>query len=85
MTSLRILAAVAAAFPLALIASPATASAGQGHYEWRPAPLVGPRGPLLAPQRVWVADEDQHLAHAGRDCPMMQKAAADCMISRKAG
>lgn len=46
-----------------------------GHYEWRSTPSFGPRAPLPARTRVWVADAQQ----AQCDCAMMRTAMADCM------
>lgn len=44
-----------------------------GHYEWRATPSSGPRAPLPARTRVWVADAQQH---AQCDCAMMRTAIA---------
>ncbi len=61
-----VVAAVTAAFSFAGAASAAPADVSTGHYEWRAAPSYGPRAPLAAPQRVWVAD-----SMAQTDCLMM--------------
>ncbi len=78
-----VVAAVVAAFSFAGAASAAPADASTGHYEWRAASQHGPRAPLTAPQRVWVAD-----SMALADCPMMHgenAAACRAMMPGKAG
>jgi hypothetical protein len=78
-----VVAAVVAAFSFAGAASAAPADASTGHYEWRAASQHGPRAPLAAPQRVWVADR-----MAQTDCPMMHgenAAACRAMMPGKAG
>jgi hypothetical protein len=69
-------AALAAATILPAAAQAADQPATSGHYEWRVQPQFGPRAPLAAPRRVWVADSTQA---ASRDCPMMATHHADCM------
>lgn len=56
----------------ALAGSAATTVPEQGHFEWRNTASAGPRAPLTAPQRVWVAtgSDTGHMA-ACDDCPMM--------------
>ncbi len=87
MNSLRFVAATFAALSLAGAAGAAFAQApagtSAGHYEWRSVPQYGPRAPLTAPQRVWVAD-----GMAQADCPMMRDenaAACRAMMPGKAG
>ncbi|AOH87116.1 hypothetical protein AWL63_23360 (plasmid) [Sphingomonas panacis] len=78
-----VVAAVAAAFSFAGAASAAPADGSTGHYEWRQAPSYGPRAPLAAPRRVWVAG-----SMAQTDCPMMHgdnAAACRAMMPGKAG
>lgn len=47
-----------------------------GHWEWRSGPSYGPRAPVTAPRRVWVADAAQT---AACDCAMMKQASDTCM------
>lgn len=71
-------AAMAAALASSASAIPAfadTAAPSQtGHFEWRAQPSYGPRAPLRAPVRMWVADASPMAA--GCDCPMMRGAQA---------
>jgi hypothetical protein len=79
-----VVAAVAAAFSFAGAAlAHIPVDTSTGHYEWRSAPQHGPRAPLAAPQRVWVADDV-----AQTDFPMMHRenaAACRAMMPGKAG
>jgi len=77
-------AAMAAALASSASAVPAfadtTPSSQTGHFEWRTQPSYGPRAPMRAPVRVWVAAAKPMAA--GCDCPMMrgsQAQASDCM------
>lgn len=74
---------LAAAFGAALLAPVAAMAAdapqsNAGHYERRSIQQVGPRAPIAAQHRVWVANGQQV---AGCDCDMMKMTAADCMTS----
>lgn len=69
-------AALAAASILPAAAQAADQPAASGHYEWRAQPQFGPRAPLAAPRRVWVADATQA---ASCDCAMMATHATGCM------
>ena len=78
-----VVAAVVAAFAFAGAANAAPADASTGHHESHQAPSYGPRAPLAAPQRVWVAD-----SRAQTNCPMMHgenAAACRAMMPGKAG
>lgn len=39
---------------------PHAATNGGGHWEWQSTTSYGPRAPLPAPHRVWVADSPAH-------------------------
>lgn len=75
-------AAAAATFLLSSTGATAFAANGQpaptgGHFEWRSQPNYGPRSPMRAPLRVWVADPK---AMAASNCAMMSGVSvADCM------
>lgn len=69
----------------AAVVAVSTASASQaasqnpsqaGHWEWRSGPSYGPRAPIPASRRVWVADAAQA---ASCDCAMMKQASNTCM------
>ncbi len=74
-------AALAAATILPAAAQAADQSAPvSGHYEWRVQPQFGPRAPLAAPRRVWIADG---VEAASCDCAMMAAHRADCMAASR--
>jgi len=78
-----VVAAMAAAYSFAGAALAHAPADTTGHYEWRATPQYGPRAPLAAPQRVWVADST-----AQTDCPMIygeNAAACRAMMPGKAG
>lgn len=81
MSTFTIRAAMMAALALGVTSTSAFASTvslmAGGHYEWHQSYQPGPRAPLAAPQRVWVADK---VASADCDCDMMAKRMADCMM-----
>lgn len=77
MKTIRFIAALSAAVTFVGAAGAAlahTAAGLAGHYQWRAAPQYGPRTPLKAPQRVFVADG---ATEARSDCPMMDHEGAD--------
>jgi hypothetical protein len=72
-----IAAALAAAVPLPAAAQTADQATASGHYEWQATQQPGPRAPLAAPHRVWLADNSQTAANC--DCAMMKSHAGNCM------
>lgn len=76
MKTIFTLAAAAAAFAGASVAS-AHENAG-GHWEWRTQPSIGPKS--IAPSRIraWVKDSGSTVASC--DCSMMKADASDCMM-----
>ena len=75
MKTILTLAAVAAALAAASVA-PAHEVAN-GHYEWRDAPIAGPRA-ISQRVRVWVSDEPTSVANC--DCSMMKADTSGCMM-----
>lgn len=70
------LAAVAAA--LATASASSAHDVASGHYEWRDAPVVGPRA-ISHRVRVWVRNERTTVANC--DCSMMKADASGCMMN----
>ena len=72
------LAAVAAAFATASLAQASDRTGG--HWEWQTRAAPGPNRSNLPQQvRVWVMHSSTEMADC--NCAMMEKSAADCMMS----